>query len=376
MKLPFDFGLKLIFRLILPGFILTLGLVPFLRFFLGLFSYSDKFEYPFVVTLILTGWLFTMSDMAVYIVYEGRRYWPKRLRAFCMAREERRLAKIRKRLDDYRRLKDQPGFNADDHPEEYRAYIEAYDDIENFPKNGLGEYFVAFPTRLGNMLRAVEDHPLNVHGLNSVFYWYRIWLGLDKDTREELDNRQAIADSAVYTSAAFFCDGALYLCYALLLTAHLLAVRFFPGVYDYLPAFKVTVVQHLPHVSVTWLLAFACPLIGFAVYRLSLRLHATSGEFFKSVFDVYGARVDVSGVMEDLARRSKSQRFLTLSRRGQLHAAWRYLQYYKVKCPHCGKIISAALLEAHARLPAPDANAAPGGDGAQQEAQTSSARRT
>src|ERR1700745_1633879 len=94
MKLPFDFGLKLIFRLLVPGFILSLGFLPLLNFILSLYHWTDKFDYIFVLLLIFLGWLIVISDMWVYMIFEGRRGWPAFLRRNFIRREKLRLSKL------------------------------------------------------------------------------------------------------------------------------------------------------------------------------------------------------------------------------------------------------------------------------------------
>ncbi|HEY8185859.1 MAG TPA: hypothetical protein VIF64_07305, partial [Pyrinomonadaceae bacterium] len=99
MKLPFDFGVKLIFRMVLPGFLLSLGLLPLLRMVLQLQGWSDKWEYAFVVMVILLGWAIIIADMPIYILMEGRRFWPGFIKDFSMKRQRERLKNLRKVTD-------------------------------------------------------------------------------------------------------------------------------------------------------------------------------------------------------------------------------------------------------------------------------------
>lgn len=191
MKLPFDFGIKLIFRLLIPGFFLSIGFFPILNTILALVGWTSKFEYVFVILIIFMGWLITISDMGIYMLFEGRRFWPNPLKRFFTEREEKRLAGIKEKLKDTNN----------------QTVAEAYFDIRNFPMNAEGDYIALYPSRLGNLLAAFEGYSLRVYGIDAIFYWGRIWLKIDKDTREEIDNSQALADSTVYTSFALVFTG-------------------------------------------------------------------------------------------------------------------------------------------------------------------------
>src|SRR5262249_15870113 len=157
---------KLIFRLVIPGFLLSLGFLPLLNTGLELFGWTE-FNAAFVTLIILLGWLITISDMSIYMLVEGRRWWPDWIRRVFFARGEVRLRLLvgnSRSTDEF-------------------SQIEAYTDLGGqFPMTDDGDYYVAYPTRLGNLLSAFETYSLRVYGLDSIFYWWRIWLKLDKDT--------------------------------------------------------------------------------------------------------------------------------------------------------------------------------------------------
>lgn len=98
MKLPFDFGTKLIFRLVLPGLILGIATAPLIFAFAHLIRVDvDQLEILVLGTLFW-GWIITLADMPIYMLYEGRRFWPKRLRDLGLTRERRRLASIQRNV--------------------------------------------------------------------------------------------------------------------------------------------------------------------------------------------------------------------------------------------------------------------------------------
>jgi hypothetical protein len=94
MKFPFEFGTKLIFRLILPGAILAAALAPAVHGLMHLAGIWIRllFTYPFEV--IAWGWLIVICDMHIHMLFEGRRYWPDGLRNWMIRREKARLQKL------------------------------------------------------------------------------------------------------------------------------------------------------------------------------------------------------------------------------------------------------------------------------------------
>ena len=380
MKLPFDFGIKLIFRLLIPGFFLTLGFLPLLNTILDIGRWSDKFEYIFVLLVIFMGWLIIISDMNIYMLFEGRRFWPESLLKVFIRREKRKLARIlrttrivesdefkRREENSLRRLDQKinkltlPSFKryflkrarkkmARDLEADASRVGEAYFDLRTFPMDDKGNYVALYPTHLGNLLTAIEGYSLRVYGVDSIFYWWRIWLKVDKDTREEIDNSQALADSTVYTSFALFFTGAVWFIHALLFTLQSIITEQIPALKVIL-TFRVTINQHAPTFRITCLLSVIFLLAGFVVYRLSLRLHAQFGELFKSLFDVYEYKINVAGIMKEVATLSASSRHVALNskpaRKEQLRIATRYLQYYRYRCPACNKLMKPNEIASH-----------------------------
>ena len=322
MKLPFDFGVKLIFRLVIPGFLLSLGFLPLLNTGLDLFGWTARFDAAFVTLIILLGWLITISDMSIYMLVEGRRWWPDWIKRVFIARETARL----------RRLVENSG-SADD-----LVQVEAYTDLAaQFPMTDDGEYYIKYPSRLGNLLSAFETYSLRVYGLDSIFYWWRIWLKLDKETREEVDSGQALADSSTYACfSLFFCSllMALYLGLKILKAAGL---RVVPSLGGHMPELLVVLDRHLPGKLSAAALAIVFFGGSFAVYRLSLYLHAQFGELFKSVIDLNVGSIDV-GIVEEIAALSEESPVVMLPRQlprmTKLQIAVNYLQFYRYYCPN------------------------------------------
>jgi len=313
MKLPFGLGVKFLFRLIAPGFVLSLGMYPLLAGFRDATGVSVQVEYIFVVNMLLTGWLIALLDQPIYMLFEGRRFWPGWLWKSFYKLEEQRLAELIRIEKENSRLS-----KSSNKLFETKLFtkrnLEAWVQIREFPFDEQGEYHAAFPTRLGNLLTAYETYPTIRYGMDGVFYWYRIWQRLDKEVREELDTQQAVADSGIYLSFALYANAVIWAFYST-------------------PSIQQTAInQHLPVIIRPWVLVPLCLITGYTVYRLSLYAQAQYGEAFKSLFDNNERKIDVSAVVRRVADILFDYSILNLDRRQQFRIAWRYLHNYRVKC--------------------------------------------
>jgi hypothetical protein len=357
MKLPFDLGLKLLFRLLLPGFVLTLGLSPLVFFILDWVSWAESHTYILIIVIVLSGWLLLILDMPIYMLFEGRRFWFDRIRRSFVKREQERLRDLAARsalakLDlieaNEEALKKLTGLAReqlqDKIDNDERDYIEANFDIRDFPMNSEGEYYAKFPTRLGNLIHAYENYSTRFYGMDTMFYWPRIWLKLDKDLREEIDNRQAITDSTVYVALASFVGGVLWVFYGVLLILNWLIIKV-AGSVLFVPMH--TLFEHLPRWWIVWGIAFLFFLTGFLVYRISLPLHAQFGEIFKSVFDVYHDVINVTGIVGDVADYAADFSLLAQPKKNHMEIAFGYLQFGLINCPECGARCPFGKLKEH-----------------------------
>lgn len=318
MKLPFTLALKFVFRILLPGFIVALGLLPVSRTLLAREGGITSLEYLFILEMLLFGWLFVLLDMHIYMVFEGRRYWPKFAWEFFLGRERERL----KRLEDDEERYSGAG--------DLRRSREASVEARRFPLDeATGASVAQFPTRLGNLLTAYEEYSKRIYGMYQGFYWPRIWVKLDKDLREEIDSMQALADSALYTVAALYVSGAFSAAYLIF----------------YLSG--ATFVKFLPLPLLCWLLPPVCFVMGYVLYRVSLHTHAQFGETFKAVFDQFRQEVNFEAVLKRVSRLTHDPSLLSAAAEEQNMAVWRYLHNYRVKCPRCGAVILPAQADAH-----------------------------
>jgi hypothetical protein len=305
MKLPFSFGTNLLFRLVFPGMILAAAAAPGLEALLRALAVPEPVE-PLTyipVMVVFFGWFVSLCDMPIYMLYEGRRFWPDRLLRWGLRREERRLRHLEEVAERARRADDQ------------RRFVEASVEMSRFPLDRNGEPYAAMPTRLGNLIHEYETYPRQKYGLDSVFFFYRLWVAIDDDLREELDSKQAAV------------DGSLYLSFCLLLTA-----LSFLG-YALLQLFSGAVV---PWVGPWWfslLLALAAMACSALVYRLSLQAHAQYGEFYKALFDQHRTKLDFKDVLAYLAEATGDPQLASLGVKEANMAVWRYLRWHKIRLP-------------------------------------------
>jgi peptidoglycan hydrolase-like protein with peptidoglycan-binding domain len=101
----------------------------------------------------------------------------------------------------------------------------------------------------------------------------RIWIKLDKDARDDIDNSQAMADSAVHASFTIFINGLLwFICiFSLVFSSSL---------------------KYFPFTPVLLVLSVLCFSLAYGVYRLSLSTQWQFGELVKSMFDAYRSKID------------------------------------------------------------------------------------
>ncbi|MGA2903729.1 MAG: hypothetical protein ABSD98_07855 [Candidatus Korobacteraceae bacterium] len=287
---------------VLPGLLAGAALYPFatgrLRDFLSVDPAKGWPQLAIAaLAVVVIGALVSALNGEFYKVYEGRSGWPTFLSEWAVARQQRRVDRL------YRKADAEKGVNS-------QRYNEYWYTLRIYPIHPeKGKRYATHPTLLGNILAGYEEYPGNRYGMDSVFYWPRLWLMVDKDQKEEIGKSWAIADGILNLSAVSFLAGLFWLGAFTGAKLGLLRSRWFP-VGD---AF----VESIAAVA-GWFV------LGYVLYRLSLPFQRKNGEIFKSLFDLY---------------RDKLKKMTSLApRESELwRAAWAYLQYLRIPCPNCGK---------------------------------------
>jgi hypothetical protein len=130
-----------------------------------------------LLTVAASGFVVQQFDFTVLRLLEG--YWPgwlNPLAGWLVKGQRRRF----KRIDQQLQTLNRQGL-ATLTPQEREAYIQADLDLGEFPEVGR-----LLPTRLGNILRAAEDHCAAKYGLDAIICWPRLWLLLPEATKTEL----------------------------------------------------------------------------------------------------------------------------------------------------------------------------------------------
>lgn len=307
MKLPLSFDNRIFLRLLIPGTLVSLGLMPGI---LGLFRFADiEANIPVVLpfAILTVGWLLTLFDMPIYMFLEGRRFWPRRARKYGLAIQEKRLKDW---LDKARELG-----NAGDRSGalEFKLRAQRYPlGNAKYPPES-GEPGVMMPTELGNVIYGFETYPKVKYGVAGVFFWERIWFGLDPEMRKNLDEHQAQCDSAVYACFGSILNTVLFTFYGLLENIW--------GIELLLPDFRPE----------GYLAAMGFLVLSLLFYRAAIHVNWQFGERIKAMFDVNLDKLGIDAALAVIENRTgvhyRTDRFYPHN----VMAAWRFLRWHQFR---------------------------------------------
>jgi hypothetical protein len=157
MKLPISFGNKLFFRVLLPGAILTAAFARISQAVLQLYGLKLPIAYAFPVETLLFGWFMLVLDTPVYMLFEGRRFWPTSLFALGRRRERARLVSLLRRMRRYDSDRLPSAVPRGAREKADRIYPEAAVDLSGFALDRVTSMpRVIWPTRLGDLIAAYE----------------------------------------------------------------------------------------------------------------------------------------------------------------------------------------------------------------------------
>jgi hypothetical protein len=273
-------------------------------------SLKVVYSYPFAV--VAWGWLIVVCDMRIHMLFEGRRYWPHPIRRGFIKLQQVRLGKLLKKIENE---KTDP-----------RRKLEAEVESRQYPVNADGDPYAEFPTRLGNIIEEYETYSRIKYGITAVFYWYRLWVVIDKNLREEIDNAQSVVDSTVYISFSLYLAGVIMFAYA--------GIDAAMSMYRGWSWLSYVDNMHLPYAPAPpYLLGIglACLIAGFVIYRLTLTAHASFGELFKSVFDMHRSKLDFEDVVTMVSAIVGDRSMLRSSSSNKYRIAWRYLRWHLIR---------------------------------------------
>jgi hypothetical protein len=240
--------------------------------------------------------------------------------AGALRREQRRLLRLQVSAERARATGDR------------QRYLEACSDIARFPLAPDGERYAAMPTRLGNLTYEYELYPNCKYGLDSVFFFYRIWVSIDKDLRDELDRKQASVDGAFYLSFVLALAALWFFGWFWILLAADSYGESAQVLSPWLLGKRIEFAWALP----TWVnspLSGIYLVLPYGVYRLSLYGHAQYGEFFKALFDQHRSRLQHQDLLDYLAQATGDSSLGAADFKQANRAIWRYLRWHKMRLP-------------------------------------------
>lgn len=305
------FSYPFFLRVLLPGIIWVGAMCP-----MAMWLTTDLFEER-VSTALAVGILLAIGFVLVlvvdllrsqvYLVYEGRSFWIPWARRKLQAKLER---KVETNYENVEREQD--------HQSSF--YKETWFWLRMFPIGLDGKPSVQRPTLLGNVMAAYEYYPLSRYGMDSIFYWYRLWFKLPEGIRKEYSLVSAEAQWLIYTSVALCISAVLYFAY-LVLT---LLARWFVLPFLSLAGFDSALIWP------TGLLVLLSLAVSYLAYRFSIGAHRRVGEYFKSIFDDFRGELKVATASEAAKEKLRFQ------------DAWAYLQYGLTRCPECNQYYPVA----------------------------------
>ena len=281
MKLPFSLSVNYLIKLIAPSLILSLSCIPFFEIMISKLGTTISVEMVVLIFIFLFSCMFLGFDDPIYMILEGRRYWPNWLKKCRINVQAKRLQKLINKKNQYIDAKGEK-HALQRHDINYLKYLEIVTELDRYPVDENGEHYVIYPTRIGNLLIAYEDYSFRIYGMDSSFYFYRIWLLIDDSIRKEIDGLRSIADGMIYCIIAFSLSAILCFIYALIAT------------------FKSVSMININNPLLFYMLCFVLIILASLWYNLSLHVHYRFGELFKSVFDIYRKKVPLDDILLDI----------------------------------------------------------------------------
>jgi hypothetical protein len=300
-------GVASIYRIGLSGLIAVLLILPLQNALVPDMLKVDELT-DFITIVIpqalILGLFITSFRSVIYRIYEGRLLWPARLHDSMTNRIER---KVQKRLSETKKLKQTSA-----------RYRELWYWLRLFPLDEKGDPTAARPTLLGNVLEGYETYPDRRYGMDSVFYWYRLWPTLPESFINQADMASARADMLMFASGSSFLSG---LAFVILGAAKILN--------ETMPdARAISFSGAFPSAMTLFTLGILYLLLFYLFYRASIPLHRSNGEFYKAAFDLY--RNNIKSITE-----------ISEDDKVTWQKTWTYLQYMYVQCKYCKKYFFA-----------------------------------
>lgn len=306
MNIPVNLNFNFFIQNVVPGLFFSFLTYPIYSTLFDFIKSDMKINYLYWILGI--GFFFSIllyfSGYCIYQIVEGRIFWPHKFKEKRRKRWENHICKLEKRIKE-----------GEEKGAHESAIAELYYKLRAFPIDEKSRYYSFSPTKLGNIIYGYEDYSYISYGMDSIFYGYRIWLRLDKNSKSGLERYSSLADSAVYT---VFVSFVVSIIYALWIISSIVIVRF-----D-LSKFQTAILPKGPPFAWVLTIFIFSFIMGVIIYRMAISLHRSYGEFFKAVFDWN------KGIVRELCEGYSKEDFDIAKKTSN------FFQYNLVSCPNCG----------------------------------------
>ena len=181
------FGIPFLIKALVPGLIFALLLLPVLNPILPSIVKIDKLSDIATILLpvaLIFGLILSLSTSVIYRIYEGRLLWSKRLHEKFTNKIDKRVKEKYAEAENLRQAGDTASVR----------YKELWYWLRIFPRDDKNLPIATRPTMLGNILDGYEGYPSQRYGMDSIFYWYRLWQTLPENFTKSMDRLWAEAD--------------------------------------------------------------------------------------------------------------------------------------------------------------------------------------
>jgi hypothetical protein len=313
MKIPVGFGTKFFFRVFMPGSILALALYPLFLCVVSFSSVNVEFVVYFSATTLVCGTIVFMLDSLIYIGFEGRRFWPNWMFSYFVKLQRRTLYKLHTSMRSNNAKRNSLKESKLSKANAFRAALESATEIAKFPLDEVSlRPTAAWPTRVGNLIASYEQYPSLKYGLDAVFFWPRLWVSLNKELREEIDEQQAQSDGLLYSSFSFLIAALLFALYGLLSALDL-------------------AVTSLSTKSVCVVAVIFCLVMSRCAYLVALSNLERFGDIFRATFDQHKGLLKYEEISQLLTNSFPSMESHKGSFVKKNRAIWRYLKWHRIR---------------------------------------------
>jgi hypothetical protein len=327
-----SFGFPFFIKVIIPGIVGAIIIIPLIASVgikigldVGFLERSlPKMGLLFIGLALSIGFLLYFLEDIIYGIFEGYTLWPRWLRNRLTSRLNRRIKGKLEKTES----------TATDAIEQRSLW----NWLLKFPlkkDREKTETEAILPTKLGNILWSYEDYPESRYRMEPTFYWPRLWLALDSESRKEISTIWAEADCLTYISFLLLCSSILYVLASILDFWNIPTLILGPiGK----PVDNITICKIALTPGFFLVMGVVSLILCWFSYTLSLPFHVKNGNFFQAAFDLHRDKLEkmqltVTGQLLDDGW-PVTRAYLRHGLK-KCHKCSEYFPSYKENCPRC-----------------------------------------